>query len=204
LVRTDHPLVITAVNRRHSATSLTKLLRDPLGYLWTYGFGWREPLETEEPLVLDPLAFGELLHATLEKAVNLLEAIQPGGLGGADESTITDTVRQALDFVSAYWERDRPVPPPVIWRRKLQDIRALAVEALTYREEPLPNQRSWAEIPFGGDERAEGLSTEQRAPLPWDPMKAVVIPGTTIAIAGCIDRLDLSGPGTRVLMLRCF
>ena len=41
LVRANHPLLLRALEeRRQSAKSLVKLIRDPLGYLWTYGFGW--------------------------------------------------------------------------------------------------------------------------------------------------------------------
>ena len=127
LVRADHPLVIAALGRRQSSTSLVKLLRDPLGYLWTYGFHWDEPQETEEPLLLDALAFGNLLHATLEQAVTQLEATRAGGLGAAGEAEISEALDKALDAVAADWERRCPVPPPIIWRRKLQDIRNLAI-----------------------------------------------------------------------------
>jgi hypothetical protein len=185
LVRGDHPLVIAALNRRQSATSLAKLLRDPLGYLWTYGFRWDEPKETEEPLVLDALAFG-----------NLLEAMRPGGFGTGDGAAISNAIDAALREVAGDWERRYPIPPPIIWHRKLQDVQALAAAALNFREAPLPDQRSWAEIPFGGDSRAEALSAEERTRLPWDPLKTVIIPGTTVAIGGSIDRLDLSGTGT--------
>ena len=196
LIKANHPLIVASLNRRQSATSLTKLLRDPLGYLWTYGFRWQEPDETEEPLQLDPLAIGNILHATLERAVSGLELAKPGGFGTADDASIAAAVGEALDAVAREWERTRPIPPPVIWERKLHDIRALAVAALEYREQSLPGQRSWAEIPFGGDTNVEDLTDERRALLPWDPTKPVVIPETTIAIGGSIDRLDLDGAGT--------
>jgi len=61
MVRANHPLLLRALDRRQSATSLVKLLRDPLGYLWTYGFRWTEPEDTDEPLTLDALAFGKAL-----------------------------------------------------------------------------------------------------------------------------------------------
>ncbi len=118
LIRANHPLVVASLNRRQSATSLTKLLRDPLGYLWTYGFRWQEPDETEEPLQLDALAIGGILHATLERAVSGLELAKPGGFGTADDASIADAVGKALDAVAREWERTRPVPPPVIWERK--------------------------------------------------------------------------------------
>ena len=196
LIKANHPLIVASLNRRQSATSLAKLLRDPLGYLWTYGFRWQEPDETEEPLQLDALAIGGILHATLEAAVSGLELAKPGGFGTADDVSIADAVGRALDTVPREWERMRPVPPPVIWERKLHDIRALAVAALGYREQSLAGQRSWAEIPFGNDTSVEDLTDERRALLPWDPTTAVVIPETTVAIGGSIDRLDLDGAGT--------
>jgi hypothetical protein len=83
----------------------------------------------------------------------------------------------------------------VIWERKLQDISTLAVAALGYREQSLVGQRSWAEIPFGGDRSVEDLTDERRALLPLHPTTPVVIPGTTVAIGGAIDRLDLNAAG---------
>jgi PD-(D/E)XK nuclease superfamily len=195
LVRANHPLVVASLNRRQSATSLAKLLRDPLGYLWTYGFLWKEPDETEEPLQLDSLAIGGILHSTLECAVSDLELTKPGGFGTADGASLAGAISRALDSVAREWERTRPVPPPVIWVRKLQDIRTLAVAALGYREQSLVGQRSWAELPFGGDRSVEDLTDERRALLPWDPTTPVVIPGTTVAIGGAIDRLDLNAAG---------
>jgi hypothetical protein len=196
LIKANHPLVVAALNRRQSATSLAKLLRDPLGYLWTYGFRWQEPDETEEPLKLEPLAIGSILHAALEHAVSDLERVKQGGFGLADDAAIAEAVKNALEAVASEWERTQPFPPPVIWERKLEDLRALAIAALGYREQSLAGQRSWAEIPFGGDRNAENLTPERRAALPWNPMTAVVIPETVVAIGGSIDRLDLDGAAT--------
>ena len=195
LIRRDHPVVVGALQRRQSATSLVKLLRDPLGYLWQYGFRWDEPNETEDPLLLDALAFGNLLHATLHAAVARLEASQPGSFASAAPADIDAALGSALDTVATEWAQSLPIPPPVIWQRKLQDIRTLALAALTFREIQLPGQRSWAEIPFGGDHRARNLTPEDRARLPWDPLARVVIPGTDLRIAGSIDRLDLAANG---------
>jgi PD-(D/E)XK nuclease superfamily len=195
LIRRDHPVVMAALQRQQSATSLVKLLRDPLGYLWQYGFGWNEPSETEDPLLLDALAFGQLLHDALRAAVTRLEASQPGGFASADPHEIRAALDSSLDTVAAEWEQSQPTPPPVIWRRKLQDIRELAFVALTFAETPLPGQRSWTEIPFGGDYHVRDLTPEQRANLPWDPLTPVVIPGTDLRIGGSIDRLDLATTG---------
>lgn len=197
LIRANHPLLLQALDRRQSASSLVKLLRDPLGYLWTYGFGWSEPKETDEPLTLDPLAFGNLLHEILEEAVTLLEGARPGGLANAIVDEIVQAVEAAGGKVVARWDDTRPTPPPVVWRRKRVEAAELAKIALSYREEPLADQRSWAEVPFGGDRRTEVLTEEARLALPWDPVTPVAIPGTNIRIGGSIDRLDLAGDGSR-------
>ena len=197
LVRANHPLLARALDRRQSASSLVKLLRDPLGYLWTYGFGWREPEETDEPLTLDPLAFGNLLHEILEEAVILLEGAETGGFAGASPEAVGQAVEQAAEIVGTQWDKERPVPPPVVWARKRAEAVELAIAALTLDEEFLPDQRSWAEIPFGADPRAEALSEDARAALPWDPMLKVTIAGTTVCIGGSIDRLDLAGDQSR-------
>ena len=193
LVRANHPLLLRALDRRQSASSLVKLLRDPLGYLWTYGFGWSEPEETDEPLTLDALALGNLLHEILEEAVTQLERASPGGFATASNTEVIRAIETASDKVSGLWDETRPVPPPVVWHRKRAEVVQLALTALSYRGDPLHDQHSWAEIPFGGDKRAEALNEEARATLPWDPMVPVNIPGTAIRIGGSIDRLDLAG-----------
>ena len=191
-VRANHPLLLRALDRRQSASSLAKLLRDPLGYLWQYGFGWSAPDETDEPLTLDPLAFGNLLHEILQGAIGLLEE-KPGGFASASEEELRGAIAAAGDAVAARWDQTMPVPPPVIWRRKREEAAELALVALSAKEDPLTGQRSFAEIPFGGDPRALDLSDGVRNALPWDPRTQVVIPGTDIRIGGSIDRLDLAG-----------
>lgn len=196
-MRANHPLLLRALDRRQSASSLVKLLRDPLGYLWTYGFGWSAPEETDEPLSLDPLAFGNLLHEVLQEAVTRLERRGSGGFANASIADLTRDIESASRNIVARWQETRPVPPPVIWERKRAEAAELAVTALSHRDNLLPGQRSWAEIPFGGDRRAEELDAEAKALLPWDPLAPVSIPETAIQIGGSIDRLDLAGDGSR-------
>ena len=197
LVRADHPLLLRALDRRQSAASLVKLLRDPIGYLWTYGFGWRATEETDDPLTLDPLAFGNLIHEILEEAVTQLESDRLGGFASASAQVIFQAIQAAGGRVAVRWDESRPVPPPVVWRRKREEAMELARVALSYQEAPLPGQRSWAEIPFGGDRRVETLDAAAREALPWDPTAPVAIPGTSIRIGGSIDRLDLAEDGSR-------
>ena len=193
LIRKNHPLLLRALDRRQSATSLAKLLRDPLGYLWTYGFGWRAPEETDEPLILDALAFGTLLHEILQETVTRLEEPGAPGFAAASADEIEEFVLLSTSVVRARWDESRPVPPPAIWRRELEEVAKLGQLALMLDEEPLPGQHSWAEVPFGGGPWMETLGDEYRARLPWDSRSEVEIPGTKMRIGGSIDRLDLAG-----------
>ncbi len=192
LIRASHPVVVRSLERTQSASSLAKLLRHPLGYLWQYGFGWRQPDETDDPLTLDALAFGNLLHEVLQGAITRLESV-PAGFGGSTPDAIKAAISAASAETAADWAETRPVPPPVIWIRKIQEAEELALIALSADESPLQGQKSWAEVPFGGGQHAAAINPEMIKNLPWDPLVPVKIPGTDIHIGGAIDRLDVAG-----------
>ncbi|GAB5429173.1 MAG: PD-(D/E)XK nuclease family protein [Devosia indica] len=192
LVRADHPLVLAILGRTQSASSLRRLLRNPLSFVWIYAFGWREPQSSAEPLVLDALGIGDLVHLVLDHALRDLEA--GGGLAAADAQTIEAAVARAAQAVAAEWESERPVPPAVIWGRTLDDARMLANRALSYGDDLLPGARSYGEVPFGGSQPKSGAQT------PWDSSTPVTIPDTGFNIAGYIDRLDIAGDGKRALV----
>ncbi|MBN8994765.1 MAG: PD-(D/E)XK nuclease family protein [Rhizobiales bacterium] len=192
LVRADHPLVLAILGRTQSASSLRRLLRNPLSFVWIYAFGWREPQSSAEPLVLDALGIGDLVHLVLDHALRDLEA--GGGLAAADAQTIEAAVARAAQAVAADWESERPVPPAVIWGRTLDDARMLASRALSYGDDLLPGARSYGEVPFGGSQPKSDAQT------PWDSSTPVTIPDTGFNIAGYIDRLDIAGDGKRALV----
>jgi hypothetical protein len=192
LVRADHPLLLAILGRTQSASSLRLLLRSPLGFVWRYGMRLRMPESGTDPLVLDALAMGDLVHMTLDLSLQKLEAA--GGLAKADETQIATAVQGAALDVAGIWESERAVPPAVIWRRTLDEARLLASRALTYGDELLPDARSYGEVAFGG------VSAKSTADSPWDPATPVEIPDAGFYIAGYIDRLDLSGDGKRALV----
>lgn len=185
LVRTDHPLLLAILERTQSASSLKLLLRSPLGFVWRYGMRLKTPESGSDPLVLDALGMGELVHMTLDQALQTLESA--GGLAQADEGEIAAAVRDAAEQVASVWEGERAVPPALIWRRTLDDARLLASRALTHGDDDLPGSRSYSEVAFGGAE------PKSAADSPWDPTIPVQIPDAGFRIAGYIDRLDLSG-----------
>jgi hypothetical protein len=188
LVRADHPLLARVLARRFSASRLRKLVRDPLGFVWQYAFRWEAPAEADEPLSLDALQFGNLVHRILELTVARLEA--SGGWARSDERTLEATIADACATAAADYEREQPVPPRLLWQRTLAEARDHATAALCWNETPLPGQRSWGEVPFGGSD-----GDAPAVAWPWDATRPVVIPGTSLAIGGFIDRLDLSGDG---------
>lgn len=192
LIRADHPLVLAILNRTQSASSLRHLLRNPLSFVWIYAFGWREPQSSAEPLVLDALGVGDLVHMVLDRSLRDLEAA--GGLASASPDVIEAAVARAAAEVAAGWESERPIPPTVIWARTLDDARMMAARALSYGDNLSPGSRSYSEVPFGGSQPMHD------AQVPWDPAAAVTIPETGFKIAGYIDRLDVSGDGQRALV----
>ena len=192
LVRPDHPLVLAILDRTQSASSLRRLLRNPLSFVWVYAFGWREPQSSAEPLVLDALGVGDLVHKVLDRALQYLEAVD--GLASADTGTIDAAVARAVQAVVGDWESERPVPPAVIWGRTLDDARLMAGRALSFRDDLLPGAHAYGEVPFGGSEPKSAAGT------PWDPSVPVTIPDVGFNISGYIDRLDISFDGKRALV----
>jgi hypothetical protein len=184
LVKADHPRIRKVFERPLSATSLRLLPRDPIRFIWRYGLGWEQPEEADDPLTVDALAFGILVHELLRRAVDALEAA--GEFAKAQGSQVEATVDQVIKEIARAWESQQPVPPPLIWRSTLQRARQVSLIALTHPFAGLKGQRSWTEIPFGTPD-ANGRR------LPWDGTRAVEIPGTGIRIQGYIDRLDLAG-----------
>ena len=191
-VRADHPVIKSILERTQSASSLRMLLRNPLGFVWRYGLRWRAPESGKDPLVLDPLAMGDLIHQTLDRALRTLE--EDGGFAGASEKRIRSAMDAAATEIAASWEAAQAVPPPVIWRRTLDGVRELGGRALGFRDEDLADARAYGEVPFGGSEpKSDGA-------VPWDAGAAVEIAGAGFNIAGYIDRLDISADGRRALV----
>jgi hypothetical protein len=185
LVRANHPAVHAALERVQSASSLAKLLRNPLGFTWTYALGIRAPESAEEALVLDARQSGILLHDTLDHAVRLLEG--EGGLAIARPDQVIAAIGTAAAAVASRWQGEQAVPPLVVWRRTVEEAKQTALNALQHPGPSLAGQKSYTEVPFGGQ------AAKSDGAIPWDPATIVEIADTGFQISGFIDRLDLSG-----------
>ena len=182
LVRSDHPAIAAALARVQSASSLRQLVRDPQAFVWRYALGWREMSQEAQTLSLDDRAFGDLVHRLLQLTVTDLEA--GPGFGRAAPHEVEEAIGRASEQVSREWPAVRAAPPPMLWHHTLQKARHLALTALQLDEVFQPGTRSWTEVAFG-DASAGGT-------IPWDARAPVTGPGTSIAIRGRIDRLELT------------
>lgn len=184
LVRPDHPRIIAALDKYHSTTSLRLLMRDPIGFLWTYALGFKSPEFDDEPLTLDARHFGNILHDVLKRSVEALEL--EDGFSKAPAEAIKREIDFAAYDASMMFQISHPVPATMIWHATMANIVAMAESVLASETSPLPGQSSFAEVAFGG-----GFDNG-RLKAPWDVERVVKIPGTEIKVRGIIDRLDQS------------
>jgi hypothetical protein len=191
LIRPSHPVIVKAISRVQSPTSLTRLLRDPIGFVWSYALGWQALDEKELPLSLPANEFGRLVHEVLRRAVNALEPSP--GLNSAKPHEIEAAIEDAAKAVLDRWPIKRPVPPHVLWLSTVRQAAEMSLAGLKLQEVTEAGTRSWTEVPFG-----QPASVPVTRELPWDPSLLVTIPGTTVAIRGSIDRVDLRETGFAV------
>jgi hypothetical protein len=99
-VGSAHPRLHKIFDSAKSATSLRILLRDPIRFVWRYALGWKQPDEADEPLTIDALAFGNLVHGVLRSAVETLE-----GRTGSQPPVLLRSKRQS-NALSTKWRRN--------------------------------------------------------------------------------------------------
>jgi hypothetical protein len=191
-VRAGHPVIVRAIERVQSATSLRLMLRDPLGFVWRYALGWTPVDDDDQPITLDGRAYGELVHELLRRCVDALEP-NPG-YARAQPHEIEAALAAAMTAISAQWPLERPLPPQLLWQHLLEVARDLAFKALTQDPSLQSGTRSWTEVAFG---QSEAATTSPRD-LPWAPDASVTIPGTAVHVRGSIDRIDLRAAGDAV------
>ncbi|WP_271581330.1 PD-(D/E)XK nuclease family protein, partial [Bradyrhizobium sp. CCBAU 45389] len=186
LVASDHPAILAALARTQSTTSLQRLLRDPLGYVWRYALGWRSIRLEGEPLQLDPIAFGELVHELIAGAITRLEPRPGFARANADE--IEAAIEAASSKVLASWPLQRSVPPAILWQHTVKEAARRTTKGLACDDPTRADTRSWSEVPFGQETLIGG-------DLPWDETVKVPIEQAGLIFGGRIDRLDIRASG---------
>src|SRR5712671_6237152 len=187
----EHPVIRRALERVQSPTSLQRLLRDPLGFVWKYGLAWGAPQEREQPLTIAADEFGKLVHELLRRAVDALEPV-PGYAAASDRETET-ALQVAVEVVRETWPLEQPVPPRLLWSNTVDHAARMALTGLLLKEISEPGTRSWTELPFG-----QARGRDVAGDPPWDTTVPIEVPGTPIRIQGTIDRLDLRTTGFAV------
>ena len=192
LIRSNHPVVEAILKRKQSASSLKRLLRYPISFVWQYGLHLSEPDSAVEPIVLEPNQLGDLIHETLENALTNIQ--KEGGLARATEQQIEAAIDIAANIATEQWETEKPTPPKLIWDLTIREIKDVSLKALTFSDDVSSDVTSYCEVPFGGarDDKREGA--------PWDTQKPVIIPGANFEINGYIDRLDISKDGGKAIV----
>jgi ATP-dependent helicase/DNAse subunit B len=191
VITANHPAIERALGRVHSATSLKRLARDPLGFIWRYAIGMRPVPLAQQPLALDALMFGELVHELLRRTVDSLEP-NPGFVR-ASRDEIEIALSAARDQVRGQWPVERPVPPSLpslLWSHTLEEAMRRTLRGLTIDESFQSGTRSWTELEFGADGPV-------RADAPWRD-RAVLIGQTKLRLGGRMDRVDLGAGGDRI------
>lgn len=176
------PVVRAALGREQSATSLRRLLRDPLGFVWRYALGWRPAEAHADVLALDRAEFGELVHELLRRTVSRLEPTP--GLNRATAAELAAAIEASAAEAAALWPAERPVPPSLLWAHTVDEAARMALAGLAHDQGLQPGTRSWSEVSFG---------TDGRIVEPWTQAGPVELGG--LQIGGRIDRLDLRGDG---------
>jgi hypothetical protein len=191
LITADHPAVLASVARTQSTTSLQRLLRDPLGFVWRYALGWYPIRMQQEPLQLDPISFGELVHELISGTITRLEP-RPG-FTRASAAQVEAAIAATSATIQASWPLQRSVPPPLLWRHTLEEAARRIALGLTSDNPTQADTRSWSEVPFGQDKPLAGE-------WPWDASVTVPIPEAGLVYGGRIDRLDIraSGDGAQI------
>ncbi len=176
--------------RAQSTTSLRRLLRDPAGFVWRYALGWRSPEFEQQPLVLSPPVFGELVHELMRRTINALEPLP--GVARANETEVLNALEAAVAIVAEAWPLERAVPPRLLWRHTIEQAARMTFRGLTLDDSVMADTRSWTEVPFGEEDPTDV------ADLPWDAVRPVTVPDTDIRFQGRIDRVDVRADGSAV------
>ncbi len=187
----NHPAIERALARVQSTTSLQRLLRDPLGFVWRYALGWHSVRFQSDPLQLDAASFGELVHELISGAIAALEPTP--GFARASAVEIEAAIGHASTAILNAWPLQRSVPPPILWRHTVNEAARRTARGLAADEQVRSDTRSWTEVPFG-----RLIAAEEDAP--WDTTVAVSIGQTGLVFGGRMDRLDIraTGDGARI------
>ena len=190
LIRADHPLINHILSKPASATSLTRMLRAPLGYVWYYGLGWRGADTGADTLTLNLKLFGKLVHSVLQTVLQKLNLNR----GAPNQKPLEECIRAGVQSGMDAWETLHGTPPRLLWGHMREHMMEIASRVFLSQSR-IENGVSYAEIPFGSQ------SADVEDDFPWDVTASVILKGTGLRVTGSIDRLDIDPDNERAFLL---
>ena len=189
LIRANHPLINHILSKPASATSLTRMLRAPLGYVWYYGLGWRGADIDTDTLTLNPKLFGNLVHSVLQMVLQKLNVNREAPNQKPLEECIREGVQSGMDA----WETLHGTPPKLLWGHMQEHMMEIALRVFLSQSR-IEYGASYPEIPFGSQ------SANVEDDFPWDVTASVILKGTDLQVTGSIDRLDIDPDNERAYL----
>ncbi|MCY4170800.1 MAG: PD-(D/E)XK nuclease family protein [Bacteroidetes bacterium] len=180
LIKDNHPMIQHLLSQPASATSLTRMLRSPLGYIWHYGLHWRGMNIRTDSLTFNPMNYGVLVHRVLQNTLHNLEVNRQSPEPIPHSDSISDSLKSTFEN----WESIYGTPPKLLWEETKHQIESMTRQIMDH----FPSTQhimSFCEVPFGGAKSGETQN------IPWDSDLPVYLPGTDIKITGFIDRIDI-------------
>ena len=190
LIRANHPLINHILSKPASATSLTRMLRAPLGYVWYYGLGWRGTDTDTDTLTLNPKLFGKLVHSVLQMVLQKLNVNR----GAPNQKPLEECIKEGVQTAMDAWETLHGTPPRLLWGHMREHMKTIASRVFLSQSR-IENGVSYAEIPFGSQ------SADVKDDFPWDVTASVILKGTGLHVTGSIDRLDIDPDNERAFLL---
>lgn len=190
LVRSAHPAIGAITDRPQSASSLRRMLRNPLGFVWRYALGWDERDVDTPGAPLDPRGWGNLIHESLENAIGSLEDAK---LASLETHQREEMAALAVQRTGARWRSVGQGPSQALWPATARRASALCAWALGQAPLNTDTETSIAELGFGG--------AHMRADNDAAPTAEIRLPVSGLAISGYIDRADFDATGTMVRII---
>ncbi|MER9349970.1 PD-(D/E)XK nuclease family protein [Mesorhizobium sp. M0227] len=157
--------------------------------MWLRVLGMTAPELAVQPLQLDAMTFGELVHELLRLAVERMPS-----LVSATPGEIESALEAAANSIAEHWPLARAVPPSLLWLDTIEEARRRARRGLTVDDRFGPGTHSFSEVPFGTPE------SQAKRSDPWREDQEVLIGRFGMLLQGRIDRVDVKSDRRGVRM----
>ena len=186
-IRKNHPVLKAILSTQQSPSSLSKLAKDPLAFVWRYGLGWDEADPHPNDLILNARAWGNVIHEVLEETIASLEVVTT--IAQNDDEKTRKAIEHACDTVQRRWREMGTAPTEGVWSRSIERAAAMAAWVLKHGPTSETTAKSVGEVPWG-EQRARKGKRDTTVAIP-----ALRLERSGITVGGYIDRADYDANG---------